>query len=187
MFVVNYLAKFILLNRLIAENCISFSSEKPPRIIIISSESHRNPETFDWESFGNYKAYGMNKTVALYGYYKLLLTTFANELSRKLNRSPKTASSILILCPGPINSNIAREAPALFQPLLKTVFRLFFRPPGKAAEPVVYLTASPDEEGKLIDYLHIMARKEMDDKATDPENGKKLWEMSEELVRKISV
>ena len=103
----------------------SHQSYHTPRIIIVSSESHRNPKEFDWEGFGKYKEYGMQKTVELYGYYKLLLTTFAMELSRRLNPHGEKNYSIFSLCPGPINSRIARETPLLFQPILKLVFYLF--------------------------------------------------------------
>ncbi len=106
----------------------------------------------------------MGKTVELYGYYKLLLTTFANELSRRLNSSGKTRCSVFALCPGPINSNIAREAPVIFKPLLKLVFRIFFRSPEKAVQPVIYFACSPEVTGNPIDYLFLMSRKEMDPK-----------------------
>jgi NAD(P)-dependent dehydrogenase (short-subunit alcohol dehydrogenase family) len=182
MFMVNYLAKFILVNKLIEEDCFNTSKGKIPRIIIVSSESHRNPKAFRWEEFGMYKEYGMGKTVELYGYYKLLLTTFVNELSRRLNPDGQTRYSVFSLCPGPVNSNIAREAPGMFQPMLKLTFKLFFRSPEKAAEPVIYLAASRDLEGKPLDYLFLMSRKDMDEKARDPENGSKLWELSEKLI-----
>jgi NAD(P)-dependent dehydrogenase (short-subunit alcohol dehydrogenase family) len=156
-----------------------------PRIIIVSSESHRNPESFDWEGFGKHKKYGMKKTVELYGYYKLLLTTFARELSRRLNPKGETRYSVFSLCPGPINSRIAREAPAFFGPLLKVVFFLFFRSPEKAGIPVVYLAASKEMEGKTFDYLFKMNRKEIDEKASDAENGRRLWEVSEQLMKEL--
>jgi hypothetical protein len=92
---------------------------------------------------------------------------------------------ISALCPGPVNSNIAREAPALFQPLLKLVFRLFFRSPKKACRPVVYLAASQETEGRAMDYLFLMQRKKMDEKATDPDNGRQLWELTEDLVSRL--
>jgi len=183
MFMVNYLAKFILLNELLDAECFNTEGSSLPRIIIVSSESHRNPKEYRWDEFGVYKEYGMGKTVELYGYYKLLLTTFVNELSRRLNADGKTNYSVFSLCPGPVNSNIAREAPKLFQPLLKLTFSIFFRSPSKAAEPVIYLAASKDLEGKPIDYLFLMSRQEMDEKAMDPENGTKLWELSEGLLR----
>jgi NAD(P)-dependent dehydrogenase (short-subunit alcohol dehydrogenase family) len=157
-------------------------SDHIPRIIFVSSESHRNPKNFDWEGFGRYREYSMGKTVALYGYYKLLLTTFANEVSRRLNSSGPTRCSVFVLCPGPVNSNIAREAPVLFKPLLKLVFRIFFRSPEKAVKPVLYFACSPDVEGKPTDYLFLMSRKEMDPKARDWQNGKRLWQYSEVLL-----
>ena len=89
------------------------------------------------------------------------------------------------MCPGPVNSNIAREAPALFQPLLRLVFGIFFRSPEKAAKPAIYLAASADLEGKPFDYLFLMSRKEADEKATDPANGKRLWDLSDALWKKV--
>ena len=184
MFTVNYLSKFFLVNLLLKEKLLNTSSGNLPRIIFVSSESHRNPEKFEWDTFGVFKDYGMSKSVERYGYYKLLMTTFACELSRRLNPNRHTAYSVFALCPGPVNSSIAREAPAIFQPLLKLTFRLFFRSPEQACEPVVYLAASKDVEGKPNDYLFLMSRKPVDEKADDPENGKQLWEMTEYLLAK---
>ncbi len=183
MFVVNYLAKYTLVRLLLEQGCIHFNRSEKPRFIFVASESHRNPEGFDWAGFGQYQSYGMGKTVELYGYYKLLLTTFAHELSRRLNINHMPDVSVFALCPGPVNTSIAREAPVLFQPLLKLVFAIFFKSPEKASEPVVYFATSRDVENKAFDYLHLMTRKAIDRKASDPENGKKLWERSEELLK----
>lgn len=186
MFTVNYLAKFIFIRWLLDENLIQGKDGMFPRLIIVSSESHRNPKAYDWDGFGKYKDYSMNKTVELYGYYKLLLTTFINELSRRLNQGGLKIS-VFSLCPGPVNSNIAREAPALFQPLLKLTFSIFFNPPSKAAEPVVYLCVSKELEGKPLDYFFMWERKAMDSKASDEANGKKLWYLTEKLLESIRV
>jgi NAD(P)-dependent dehydrogenase (short-subunit alcohol dehydrogenase family) len=197
MFMVNYLSKFIFVNLLIEMGCLYYSEtsiqhpvssiQHPvPRIIIVSSESHRNPDKFDWDGFGKYKEYGMKKTVELYGYYKLLLTTFARELSRRLNPDGEINYSVFPLCPGPINSRIAREAPFLFQPLLKLVFSIFFKSPEIAAAPVIYFATSTETEGKPFDYLFLMNRKEISPLAMDTENGKRLWDLSEELIRTIN-
>jgi len=183
MFSVNYLAKFVLVNLLLKEDCFNSKGNDLPRIIFVSSESHRNPDGFEWATFGKFQDYGMGKSVERYGYYKLLMTTFAQELSRRLNPNQHTEYSVFALCPGPVNSNIAREAPAFFQPLLKVVFGIFFRSPKQASEPVVYLTASKDVEGKATDYLFLMSRKDVDEKALDIENGKKLWKLTNELFK----
>lgn len=185
MFTVNYFAKFILLNQLLKEGLLNHGGEALPRIIIVASESHRNAAGFDWEGFGAYKPYGIKQSVAMYGYYKLLLLTMANELSRRLNPDGQVKCSVFALCPGPVNSNIAREAPALFQPVLKLVFGIFFRSPKKASQPVVYLSASRELEGKTGTYLFLMQEKAMDEKALDPQNGRRLWELSEELLKRI--
>jgi NAD(P)-dependent dehydrogenase (short-subunit alcohol dehydrogenase family) len=181
MFMVNYLSKFMMINGLLKADCFRKDGKENPRIVFVSSESHRHPAAFDWTAFGVYKSYGMKKTVEYYGYYKLLLTTFAFELSRKLNVNGRQPVSVFSLCPGPVNSGIAREAPAIAQPLMKLIFALFFASPRKAAEPVVYLAVSKDLEGKPFDYLFKMSRKEIDEKASDPDNGEKLWKLSEEL------
>ena len=185
MFVVNYFAKFLLLNRILAEGILNHAGPFTPRIIFVASESHRNPSSFDWEGFGTYKPYGIKQSVAMYGYYKLLLLTMANEFSRRINKDGKVTFSVFALCPGPVNSNIAREAPRIFQPLLKLVFGIFFRSPKKACQPVSYLAASSEVEGKTGEYMFLMQKKEMDKKATDPQNGKRLWELSERLSKQI--
>ena len=183
MFTVNYLSKFVLVNGLLKEECFNSQGASVPRIIFISSESHRNPKAFEWDTFGEFQEHKMAKTVERYGYYKLLLTTFAQELERRLN-AEKTNYSVFALCPGPINSNIAREAPKLVQPPMKLVFKMFFSSPEKAAEPVVYLSASKDVEAKNKDYLFLMSRREVDENASNPENGKRLWEITENLLAK---
>jgi len=183
MFTVNYLAKFALVNQLIKEAVFNIENTVP-RIIFVSSESHRNPKEFDWDGFGVFEDYGIGKSVERYGYYKLLMTTFAMELSRRLNKAAKINYSVFSLCPGPVNSNIAREAPAFFQPLLSLVFKIFFRSPETACEPVVYFAVSQEVEGKTNDYLFLMSRKEVDEKASNAENGKILWEKTEALLKK---
>jgi NAD(P)-dependent dehydrogenase (short-subunit alcohol dehydrogenase family) len=201
MFMVNYFSKFIFVNLLLQNNCfktpsagssnsifdIQYSKFDIPRIIFVASESHRNPEKFEWDDFGKYRDYSIGKSIELYGYYKLLLTTFSVELSRRLNPGSETSYSVFSMCPGPVNSNIAREAPKAFIPLLKLVFGIFFKSPSKAAIPVMYLAASGDVDKKAFDYLFLMSRKEVDEKASDPENGRRLWELSEELWEKVVV
>jgi len=187
MFVVNYLSKFIFIRWLLDFDLFNTADSNVPRIIFVASESHRNPKSLDWDAFGVYKSYSMGKTVELYGYYKLLMTTFANELSHRLNPNGRLHYSVFALCPGPINSNIARESPVIFKPLLKVVFGIFFRSPAVAVKPVIYFSASQEVKDKTMDYLFLMSRKEMDSKATDHQNGDKLWRLSEALLQKHGV
>lgn len=183
MFVVNYLAKFVLLNRIWKENLINLSNK--PRIIFISSESHRSPNPLEFKTLGDYREFAMSKVVAYYGYYKLALTTFARELSRRINKEGNLIS-VHTICPGAVNSNIAKEAPSWVQPLLKLTFAIFFQSPRKAALPVIYLAASKQIETRNDIYLHMFTEKEPDSKAKDEAEGKKLWDRSNYLLDSVN-
>lgn len=190
MFQVNYLANFLLLNTLIEEGIIPKASEGSgdadfvPRIVYVSSETHRSAATIDFDRFGKYADYSMAKSVSLYGYYKFLSNTYLQELSRRVNKDGLEIA-VHSLCPGPVNSNIAREAPSLFKPLVKVIFGLFFSSPEKAAEPALYLSCSPDVEGESDWYLHLMTRKEVNPQAKDLDLGKELWRRSQDLLETV--
>ena len=184
MFLVNYLATFKLANLLIDKHVIKKNKQFAPRIIFVSSESHRTQQQIDFNNLGKYETYTMGKVIALYGYYKLLLTTYAIELSRRLN-SNQVEIAVHALCPGPVNSNIAKAAPKIFMPLLKFIFKLFFKDPKDAAEPVLYLACSHNLQNKTGCYLHLMQEKNVDSKAADIESGKRLWEVSEKLLATV--
>jgi NAD(P)-dependent dehydrogenase (short-subunit alcohol dehydrogenase family) len=189
MFMVNYLAKFILFNRLLKDGVIpnqAFGQNKKdgdrPRIIFVASESHRSGDDLNFEKLGVYEDFSMGKVVDLYGYYKMALITFARELNRRLNPDGKVDVAVHTLCPGPVNSNIAREAPTWAKPLVNVTFSLFFTDPVKAAEPVIYLAVSKDLNNKTDKYMHLMSLKEPDERTGDESSGRRLWERSSELI-----
>jgi hypothetical protein len=119
-----------------------------------------------------------------YSYYKLVLNTYATELSRRFNRENLDVI-VDVICPGPVNSNIAREAPWLLHKILKVIFFLVFKSPPKAAQAVVYMALSKDYEDKTNEYLHMFIPKPMDEKCYLPEEGSKLWEHSKRLCRVV--
>ena len=192
-FQVNYLAKFILANRLLSEGILpnaTFAGNgrpagRTPRIIYISSDSHQGASAIDYEEFGVYYDYGVRKSINMYSYYKLVLNTFATELARRLQSEGQVDVSVNVMCPGPVNSNIARDAPPVLKGFMKLIFSVFFRSPEKAARPVSYLTASSEMEGLTNDYLHMFNRKRMDEKVYLPEEGKKLWAASAAVWRRV--
>lgn len=175
MLMVNYLAPFYLVNTLISKNLLVKDS---PRVIFVASESHRNPPDFDISNLGEYNEFGLKETVSMYGFYKMLLVAYSRELSR---RYPEML--VRSLCPGPVNSNIAREAPKWMTPLLKGTFSVFFKSPEKACEPVVYFAAQPTPT-KVFDYLFLMSEVSIDEKTEDEKNGQLLWEKTERILVK---
>lgn len=193
MFGVNFLANYVLVTRLLKDGTIpndvfSKREEYPgiPRIVFVTSETHRTSKPVEFNDLGRIIEYRMSGSMPEYGRSKLLLSTFSSELERRLKKGAEVDVSVHSLCPGPVNSGIAREAPFFILPLLKLVFFIFFKSPKKACEPVVYLCCSGSLEGKTGVYLHIMVEKEAAAAATDPENGKKLWNASEELVKNLN-
>lgn len=189
MFMVNYLAKFVLAIGLleagvIPNNTFARKARKGqiPRMIYISSDSHQNASAIDFEQLGVFEDYtGPSRGVSLYSYNKLVLNTFVVELSRRLQPASGIDVAVHAICPGPVNSNIIRDAPPAVKAVLKLVFALFFKKPLVAAEPVIYLAAAPELEGQTGLYLHMNRPKQMDAKVYDPEAGRKLWVKTEAL------
>jgi NAD(P)-dependent dehydrogenase (short-subunit alcohol dehydrogenase family) len=186
MFMVNYMSNVILTLEMIAKGLISAhaGSSPLPRIIFISSDSHQGSSAIDYSEFGVFYNYGVSKGIQNYSYFKLILNTYAVELSRRIN-SDRTRVGVNVICPGPVHSNITRAAPLPLRMVLNAIFSIIFRKPMKAALPVVYMAISSDYEGKTAEYLHMFIGKKMDPKCYIPEEGKKLWDESLKLWRSI--
>ena len=197
MFAVNFLAKFVVLHRLLHDGVIpnaaygnNSRAEDPPRVIFVSSETHQSSIPIDFDHFGEPIEYGVADGVKYYGLSKLHLTTFFQELSRRLNPGGSGGNPdvcVHALCPGAINSNMAREAPTWLKPVLKPVMALFFQSPEKASIPVDYLVASHEMGTKTGEYMHMLRIKESSEPSMDSEKGALLWSKTEELLRSHDV
>ena len=184
LFLVNYFSNFILVNLLLHEKVIQPDKLKQPRIIFISSDSHRGSSGIDYNEFGRYFEYGVSKAISNYSYFKLVVNTFATELSRRINKTG-TLVQVNCICPGPVNTNIIRETPFLIRIVLRVVFSIIFRSPKKAVQPVIYLASSDDFYNKTNEYLHMFIPKRMDEKVYDKTEGLKLWNESARLWKKL--
>lgn len=185
MFLVNYLSNVILTRLMLKMEVIPLKSAVPlSRIIVISSDSHQGSSYIDYNEFGRYFDYGVSKGISNYSYFKLVLNTYATELSRRIN-GEACRLSINVICPGPVHSNIVKEAPWMLRMVLKGIFWIIFKSPAKAARPVVYMALSPDYEGKSNEYLHMFNPKKMDPKVYEAGEGQKLWSRSMELLKSI--
>jgi NAD(P)-dependent dehydrogenase (short-subunit alcohol dehydrogenase family) len=160
------------------------TEKRVPRIIFISSDSHQGSSAIDYSEFGKYYDHGVSKGIENYSYFKLILNTYATELSRRLNPG-KVNVGVNVICPGPVHSNIIKEAPFPLRMILGAIFKIIFRSPAKAALPVVYMAISEDFDGKTNEYLHMFNNKKMDPKVYIPEEGNKLWEESMKVWMEI--
>lgn len=145
-----------------------------PRYVVVGSESHRSAAAGSMP--GEDRSYGAGGAVAEYGRSKLLLTTFGVTLSAKMADRMR----VYALCPGAVNSNIAREAPSWIQPVLRLVFSIAFQSPRRAAEPALYLCTC--EEEPTGTYVHLLRRKTPSSDALDERQGDALWRRTFELL-----
>lgn len=195
MFVTNYLAKFLFLNRLLRDGTVrnqAFADQparpgERGRVIFVSSDSHQGASAIDWGGFGRYQEFGVNGAINNYSYFKLILNTFAVELSRRANPGEPADVGVHVMCPGPVDTNIVRDAPLPLRVFLRGVFKVFFRAPEVAARPVVYMAGSEDFEGQTGRYLHMFDSKRMDDKCYDAAEGSRLWDRSVELLESVGM
>jgi NAD(P)-dependent dehydrogenase (short-subunit alcohol dehydrogenase family) len=196
MFAVNFLAKFVVLDRLLKDGVIpnavyggNSRADDPPRVIFVSSETHRSSIPIDFDHFGEPIEYGVADGVKYYGLSKLHLTTYFQELSRRLNPDGESTPDVCVhaLCPGAVNSNMAREAPAWLKPILKPVMTLFFQSPEKASIPVDYLVCSDEMGDRTGAYMHMMRVKESSEASMDRDNGALLWDKTEALLHEHDV
>ena len=184
MFAVNYLSTFYFVNMLLKHQIIKPNNNPKPRLIFVSSESHRVDLPIRVENFGKPIPYSAAKVVKYYGYYKLILNCFIAEFNRRYAEEGK-ALSVFTLCPGAVHSNIARDSPALLKPVLWLVFKAFFQTPTKASRPALYFACSPKLENQTDLYLHMMQDKRMAAPSYEEANGQKVWDASIKLVQEL--
>lgn len=156
---------------------------KRPRIVCVASEIHRSGAPIDLATLGQFVEYDTMGSMKQYGHSKLAMMMFCRELMQRLQPEGNVQVAVHYLCPGPVDSNIARGAPALFKPLLNVVKRLLFASPEKAAEPVVYLTAAQAVEERTDIYLHLMSPKEPAEATGDADLRQQVWEAGLRMLK----
>lgn len=186
MFAVHFLANRMLVARLLADGLIRprLQGKEAPRIVFVGSEAHRSAGPIDFDRFGTFIDYGLRDSLKHYGLSKLHLCTYAQELSRRLNPAGETRVAVHSLCPGPVATGIAREAPAFLRPVIYPLMRLFCLSPRRAARPVVYLCCAGETGRRSGAYLHVMRETRPSPLAMDEEAGARLWQASEALLER---
>ena len=186
MFAVNFLASRVMIDRWLQDGVIrpSRRADETPRIIFVASDSHRSAQPIDFDRFGAYTEHGITESMRQYAGSKLILCTFATELSRRLNTSETVDVAVHALCPGGVATNIVKDAPRVLKPIANAALRRFFQSPTEAIGPVVYLCCAAEAGSTTGMYLHMMHRKQVSPNASDPDNGARFWKASEALVAK---
>ena len=93
MFGVHYVGNRRFVDRLLADGSIPNNrfarepngrSDNPPRIVFVSSETHRSGTPLDFATLGEFVDYGTMASIAQYGHSKLAMSVYARELGRRL-------------------------------------------------------------------------------------------------------
>jgi retinol dehydrogenase-14 len=171
-FAVNHLGYFLLTNLLLDR----IVQSAPARIVTVASAGHRSG-TLDFDDLGYERGYAIMKA---YTRSKLANVLFANELARRLEGTGVTSNS---LHPGVVATNIWSGAPNGAKQLIRFIARPFFLTPAQGAATIVQLAASPELEGVTGKYFEKGKPVTPAPLARDEGLGRRLWEVSLELVR----
>jgi NAD(P)-dependent dehydrogenase (short-subunit alcohol dehydrogenase family) len=180
---VNFLSYALMIKTLLNNIVIQDPKEEGsiPRIIFTSSSRHRGPLSIDFDHFGEFPDYSILDIFRYYGVSKLYLMTYAWELGRRLQERGKPSASVFAFCPGSFRSKIGKNIGVLGNLVMST--RLTSA--RKAAWPAVYLACAPELENQTLVYYHKREQESPDFRATNPINGKMLWEKTEELLARV--
>ena len=170
-FATNHLGPFVLTIGLIALLQVGNRS----RIIHVSSAAHY----FAFFKIDKLADPDYYQDLIVYGRSKLANILFSNELADRLKPFGITSNCVH---PGTVASNFAGGGTGVTSTFMK-LLRPFFKTPQHGAKTTIYVATSPDLEGITGKYFVNSKPARTSGAAKNKELGKKLWELSEELIR----
>lgn len=186
MFGTNHLGHFALVGHLLDV----IKTTPGARVVVVSSVAHKKADN-DYLDDPNY-AHREYKLFDAYGTSKLANTTYCMELDRRLKGAGIQALAVSAH-PGYSASNITSGANPegnWFKDLLGWLGnKTLAMPTHKGALPTLYAATMPDIQGseyigpvKLGGFYGYPERGQVSDHAADPQAGKKLWEISQQMT-----
>lgn len=168
-----HIGHFLLVNRLLDK-----LERAGGRVVMVSSESHRNPKRLDFDNFPlTPQTYS---DFVAYGQAKLCNVLFANELDRRLQREGKRVRANS-LHPGTlIGTSIDRSS--LLAKVGMMLARPFTRSLAQGAATSCYVAVSPDLDDVGGAYFDKCRPRKASDEARDPEVAQRLWALTEKWV-----
>jgi NAD(P)-dependent dehydrogenase (short-subunit alcohol dehydrogenase family) len=172
---VNHLGHFLLTNLLLER----IRASAPARIINVSSEAMHfatlTPELvdLDWRErpYSGWRAYGDSKLMNL---------MFTNELNRRL---AGTGVSAAALHPGIVTTELGRNQKG-WQSWIGLVVRPFMKNAAQGAATTLYAATRADPRQPGGSYLADCAPARPGKRAGDDDFERRLWERSEQLIRR---
>jgi len=184
-FAANHLGHFALTGLLLDR----LAAGRDPRVVTVSSLQHRKG-TLDFAALEDFARTRRYSPMGCYNQSKLANTVFGQELHRRLTAAGSPVRSV-VAHPGYTRTNLQNDTPVA---LIRWIFGrvlgpLFAQPPGQGALPQLYVATAPDVESGAFfgpdgpgELKGAPKRVAYAPAATDPENGRRLWELSERLT-----
>ena len=172
-----------LLTQLLLPQLLNTGSSKrvAPRVIMVSSESHRMPMKLNFNKFPLKKTDTFFPLMA-YGQAKLCNALFANELQRRYQDQGLTACS---LHPGAlITTSFGRDSG--FLSLFFKLVSPLTKNPNQGAATTVYCASHENTEQLAGKYFSHCKPVRSTKEANNSETARKLWEVSEEWMRGLN-
>jgi len=172
-FALNHLGYFLFTTLLLD----LLEASAPARIVNVASAAHLGAR-IDLDDLQSEKALS---GLPIYGMTKLCNVLFTKELARRVD--PKNVT-VNCLHPGVISSGFGRDTGGLLR-LGISIGKLFFTSPQKGARTSIKLATSRDVESVTGEYFDAKGRvARVSPIALDEDLARRLWEKSEELVRR---
>jgi NAD(P)-dependent dehydrogenase (short-subunit alcohol dehydrogenase family) len=177
----NHLGHFALTGLLLAR----LERAEAPRVVTVSSNEHRRGH-LDFDDLQGERRYGARKA---YRQSKVANIAFGLELDRRLQAAGSAIKSVLAH-PGYTATNLQISGPTgIMKPVMKLGNLLIGQSADMGALPTLYAAAAPDVEGgqyfgpsQFFEYRGHPKLVEAKPEAVDPEVGRRLWSVSEELT-----
>jgi NAD(P)-dependent dehydrogenase (short-subunit alcohol dehydrogenase family) len=170
-FATNHLAYFVLTDKLLP----SLKNAPSARIVSVASEAHRQGK-IDFDDLQFEKRWsGMDAYFAS----KLANILFTIELARRLEGTKVTANS---LHPGMINSGFMVNNTGLIA-LGWKIITPFMKSTETGAKTTIFLASDPSVDGVTGRYFEKCRERKPSRRARDMAAARRLWEISEDLVR----
>jgi len=151
-----------------------------PRVVMVSSESHRMPKQLDFDKFPLQQS--QFSALTAYGQAKLANVLFANELQRRFGERGLTACS---LHPGTlITTDIGRGSKVMS--LLMKLISPLTKTPHQGAATSVYCAAYGSEDNIAGQYFSHCKQARSSREANDLEVADKLWQLSEKRCNAVN-
>jgi NAD(P)-dependent dehydrogenase (short-subunit alcohol dehydrogenase family) len=171
-FGVNHLGTMLLTLELLDH----LEASAPARIVVLTSALHYSGHIqwddlmFERGSYSGSRAYNQSK---------LANVLFTRELAKRLEGKGVSVNAVH---PGVVQTELSRQFPRF----LTAIFHLFTISPAKGAETSLHVAMSPETARVTGEYFEKSQVKKAAAAARDPEAQKRLWEVSERLLGRVS-